>query len=250
MTTTTATANIFPTPACRGDVRTAMDWLERAFGFEKHLVGEEPDRGIVHAEMRLGPGVIMFGAPTPSIYVYVPDADAVYGGARAAGAEITTEIRDTDYGARVFSCRDFEGNEWHLGTYLPENLPAGEPSIFPVLRYEDCPRAIEWLVQAFGFEKLMEVGEKDGGIAYAELALGPGVVMLGSMRNEPNNPWAATRQGIYAAVPEVDAHYERAKSAGAEIIRPIEDMDYGSREYSARDSEGNLWSFGTYRPTR
>jgi hypothetical protein len=53
-------------------------------------------------------------------------------------------------------------------------------------------------------------------------------------------------QGVYAAVE--DAHYERAKAAGAEIVREIEDTDYGSREYTARDLESHMWSFGTYRP--
>ena len=49
-------------------------------------------------------------------------------------------------------------------------------------------------------------------------------------------------------VDDPDAHYQRAKAAGAEIVRELEDQDYGSRDYSARDPEGNLWSFGTYNP--
>ena len=56
-------------------------------------------------------------------------------------------------------------------------------------------------------------------------------------------------QGVYVAVEDADAHYERAKAAGAEIMREIENTDYGSREYTARDLEGHVWSFGTYRPT-
>jgi uncharacterized glyoxalase superfamily protein PhnB len=50
-------------------------------------------------------------------------------------------------------------------------------------------------------------------------------------------------------VDEVDAHFARAKAAGAEIIREPEDQDYGGRDYSARDPEGNVWSFGTYAPS-
>jgi uncharacterized glyoxalase superfamily protein PhnB len=49
-------------------------------------------------------------------------------------------------------------------------------------------------------------------------------------------------------VPDTDAHYARARAAGAEIVRELADTPYGSREYSARDVEGNLWSFGTYYP--
>ena len=80
------------------------------------------------------------------------------------------------------------------------------------------------------------------------MSLGPGVIMLGSMREEPNNPWAAVKQGIYVYVADVDAHYRRAKAAGAEIVRELQDTSYGSREYAVRDPEGFLWSFGTYRP--
>jgi uncharacterized glyoxalase superfamily protein PhnB len=53
---------------------------------------------------------------------------------------------------------------------------------------------------------------------------------------------------LYLVVPDPDAHHDRAKAAGAQIVRELADQDYGSREYRARDPEGNLWSFGTYQP--
>ncbi len=52
----------------------------------------------------------------------------------------------------------------------------------------------------------------------------------------------------YVVVPDIDAHYARAKAAGAKIERPPADTEYSSREYSARDCDGHLWSFGTYDP--
>jgi uncharacterized glyoxalase superfamily protein PhnB len=70
----------------------------------------------------------------------------------------------------------------------------------------------------------------------------------GWMGGKPPDPLASPLS-IYAAVPDPDTHYQRARTAGAEIVRELADMDYGSREYSARDLEGNLWSFGTYQPT-
>ena len=57
-------------------------------------------------------------------------------------------------------------------------------------------------------------------------------------------------QSLYLWVPDVDAHHARAKAAGAEVFRAPEDTDYSSREYSCRDPEGHVWSFGTYRPER
>ena len=62
------------------------------------------------------------------------------------------------------------------------------------------------------------------------------------------NPPDEVQQGVYVQVEDVDAHYARARAAGAEIVRPLQDTDYGSREYSVRDLEGHLWSFGTYQP--
>ncbi len=120
------------------------------------------------------------------------------------------------------------------------------PNIFPALRYVDAPAAISWLVNAFGFEKQAVFANPDGSIAHAQLQLGPAVVGLSSAHQIPGNPWSAVKQGIYVHVDDVDAHHGRAVAGGAEIIMPLKDMDYGSREYGLRDVEGHLWGFGTY----
>lgn len=122
-----------------------------------------------------------------------------------------------------------------------------KPTIFPVFRYNDARAAIDWLIQAFGFQKIAEVDGPNGTIAHAEVQFGPSVVGISSaMPPTSNNPWSHVRQGIYISVAEIDAHYDQARRAGADIVMPIRDMDYGSREYSARDTEGFLWGFGTY----
>jgi uncharacterized glyoxalase superfamily protein PhnB len=90
---------------------------------------------------------------------------------------------------------------------------------------------------------------ENGTVAHAQLRLGAGMIMMGSGgRPDPQNPWAAARFGTYVVVPDIDAHYTRAKASGATIERPLSDTEYGSREYSARDCDGHLWSFGTYDP--
>jgi uncharacterized glyoxalase superfamily protein PhnB len=122
------------------------------------------------------------------------------------------------------------------------------PNIFPALRYKDAPAAIEWLERALGFERQFVVPMPGGAVAHAQLNLGPGVVMLGSLRDDPASPLGAWQQSIYVYVEDVDAHYVRAKAAGATIVRELQDTPHQSREYSLRDPEGYLWSFGTYRP--
>ena len=114
------------------------------------------------------------------------------------------------------------------------------PNIYPFMRFADADAALEWLSRAFGFDELVVYRSDEGAVHHAEMSLGPGIVMFG-----PGDP---ASQGVYVAVEDADAHYERAKAAGAEITREIEDTDYGSREYTALDLEGHVWSFGTYRP--
>jgi uncharacterized glyoxalase superfamily protein PhnB len=123
-------------------------------------------------------------------------------------------------------------------------------NVFPALRYRDARAAVEWLGRAFGFAPGLVAEAPDGHVAHAELALGAGGIMLGTLREGTDNPWNAERFGVYVYVADVDAHFARARAAGAEIVRELAEMPYGAREYSARDLDGNLWSFGTYLPER
>jgi uncharacterized glyoxalase superfamily protein PhnB len=121
------------------------------------------------------------------------------------------------------------------------------PTLYPSMRYRDAPAAIEFLKTAFGFEEREVYANPDGTIAHAELTFGPSILMLGSSKDD----MFGDRVGagwLYVAVEDPDAHCERARAAGAEIVTELHDTDYGSRDYAARDPEGNYWSFGTYRP--
>jgi uncharacterized glyoxalase superfamily protein PhnB len=127
-------------------------------------------------------------------------------------------------------------------------------SLSPFLRYEDAAAAIDFLKRAFGFEEKLVVPGPDGSIAHAQLALGGDVVMLGSARADDTLGLRTPRAlggvsgGIYVTVADPDAHHARAVAAGAHVIMPLVNQDYGSREYGVRDPEGNIWCFGTYAP--
>jgi uncharacterized glyoxalase superfamily protein PhnB len=121
------------------------------------------------------------------------------------------------------------------------------PLISAVFRYNDAPAALEWLMHAFGFEKRSDYRTPDGSVAYADLRFGNSVIGVSSTSTSaPDSPWATTRQGLYVRVDNPDAYHDRAKAAGAQIVLPLQDMDYGSRDFSLRDVGGNLWGFGTY----
>jgi uncharacterized glyoxalase superfamily protein PhnB len=113
-------------------------------------------------------------------------------------------------------------------------------TIYPTFRYRDARAAIDWLGRAFGFEPLAVHPPEGDTVHHAELSLDGAVIMLGS-----GDPKGSTS---YIATEDVDARFERAVAAGADVVRPLNDTDYGSREFSVRDPEGHVWSFGTYRP--
>jgi uncharacterized glyoxalase superfamily protein PhnB len=123
-------------------------------------------------------------------------------------------------------------------------------NIYPTLKYKDARAAIDFLEKAFGFERHAVYDGENGGVAHAELRFGSEMVMLGS-RGEGDEQFNRSEgsSSVYLVVDDPDAQDERAKEAGAEIVRGLRDEDYGSRGFTARDPEGNLWSFGTYRPS-
>ncbi len=117
------------------DAPKAIAWLEKAFGFKRQFVVDNPDGTIAHAELAFEGAVVMLGSyredmfrykmpkdvggVTQAAYLYVADVDAHFAMAKAKGAEIVMEPFDTEYGSRDYSARDLEGHLWHFGTYLP-----------------------------------------------------------------------------------------------------------------------------------
>jgi uncharacterized glyoxalase superfamily protein PhnB len=129
------------------------------------------------------------------------------------------------------------------------NDTAPPPQVWPALRANDARKLIAFLVEAFGFEETFVVGEGDR-VEHAQLTWPPGGgIMLGSVRETDDDHWSLRPGGFgaYVVTDDPDGLYGRAVAAGAEIIDGLHDTDYGSRDFTARDPEGNRWSFGTYR---
>jgi uncharacterized glyoxalase superfamily protein PhnB len=141
---------------------------------------------------------------------------------------------------------------------MPSLAKDTRATVIPVFRYRNAPAAIEWLCQAFGFEKNLVVPNEDGTIAHAQLSFGNGMIMLGSvlkketefgrLMKQPDEIGGAATQSAYVVVTDADVVYAQAKTAGAKIAIEIKDEDYGGRGFSCYDLEGHLWSFGTYDP--
>lgn len=123
-------------------------------------------------------------------------------------------------------------------------------TIYASLRYHDARAAVDWLITAYGFEEAAVHADANGVIRHAELRGFGGIVMLGTEPEGGDPAWGdhAGQGWLYVSADDVDALHDRAVAAGAKIVRELQDTDYGSREFSSRDPEGNIWSFGTYSP--
>ena len=132
---------------------------------------------------------------------------------------------------------------------MAQSPPEGVPHVAPYLLYEDAGAALDYLVRVFGFTETVRMPGPDGPVTHAEIRMGPGMVMLGHPGGDYQAPatiGANTTQLTYVYVDDVDAHYDRAKAAGATITREIADQFYGDRTYSAVDPEGHAWHFATH----
>ncbi len=133
-------------------------------------------------------------------------------------------------------------------------------TITPGFRYADAVAAIGFLCEAFGFQRhAVFADDADPAVIHhAQLTLGDGMIMLGSVRPddaERLHGWKRPAEAggntvsLYIYVPDPDTHCARARAAGAEIVaEPFDNEGYPGRGYAARDPEGYVWSFGSYDP--
>ena len=135
------------------------------------------------------------------------------------------------------------------------------PAIIPCLTYRNAPAAIDFLCNAFGFERHLVVADEQDPtvIHHAQLVRDGQMIMLSSHAIDsdfktrarllcPDDIGGIT-QSVYVVLDNVDEHVRQARRAGAQVIMEAADQDYGGRNYSARDCEGHVWSFGSYDPT-
>ncbi len=131
---------------------------------------------------------------------------------------------------------------------MATNLSQNEQRIVPYLAYADAPAAIEFLCGAFGFEERFRLPMPDGSIGHAEIVYEGHVLMLASAPAEMGfaspKDLSGVHSQVYCRVDDVDAHYERAKAAGATIATAPKDQ-HGERAYRAMDPEGHRWIFST-----
>lgn len=131
----------------------------------------------------------------------------------------------------------------------------GKSNVIPGMRYQDAPAAIGWLCRVLGFSRNLVVPGEGGIILHAQLTLGDGMIMLGSERDDAHGrlmaapgPERANTQSAYLVVDDPAAVHDRAVAAGAEIVTPLHDPEYGGTFFACRDPEGHVWNVGSYDP--
>jgi uncharacterized glyoxalase superfamily protein PhnB len=123
------------------------------------------------------------------------------------------------------------------------------PTLMSAICYQDPKAALAWLEQAFGFELFMLIEDAEGNLAHSEMRFGDAVVMIGNEWSEdhksPKSIGGKNTQTVHIQIlTDVDAHCERARAAGAEILMEPATQFYGDRSYRCRDPEGHIWTVG------
>lgn len=123
-------------------------------------------------------------------------------------------------------------------------------TIVPTLRYDDANEAIRWLNEAFGITEHFVVRNEEGRVEHAQLAWRGSIVMLGDAKDDVHSlPYRHGSISMTAeSAEQVDETFARAVAAGATVIQPLMDTDYGSHAFTVADYEGNHWHLGTYDP--
>jgi uncharacterized glyoxalase superfamily protein PhnB len=125
------------------------------------------------------------------------------------------------------------------------------PIFYPGLQYRDADEGMKWLEGVLGCERREDHRDDEGNVVHAEMVFQAAIVMLSTagVGREPFRSLPAGGRLVYCAIDDVDSLYEHVVDADGDIALEIMDTDYGSRDFTVRDPEGNLWAFGTYRPT-
>jgi len=138
-----------------------------------------------------------------------------------------------------------------------KTTPMNATSVIPCIAYNDALKAIDWLCDAFGFEKHQVFIEENGTVSHAELKLGNVMIMTGSQNHNspysklikhPSEVQGFETQSPYVVIEDIDAHYAQAKKHGAKIVTDLKVENYGGKNYTCYDLEGHLWNFGSYDP--
>ena len=234
------------TPYIRVRDTGLFDFLTRVFD-AKETSSTKGSGGGVHREVRVGDSMLMIGEGGPegglafspaAFHVYVPDVDAAFERALAAGGESMGAPEDRSYDEGAGFVKDHYGNHWYIATHLGGSaVPTGRRTVTPFIHPRGVPSYIDFLKRAFGAVEEFRYDTPQGVVAHARLRIGDGAIEMGDTQGarEPE------QTAFYLYVPDADALHEQAVAAGATSLSAPADQYYGDRVASVRDTMGITW---------
>src|SRR5258707_7828728 len=226
-----------------------IDFLKCAFEGIELLCVPRPDGSIMHAEVRIGDSLVeladandQYPARTMFIHLYVADADASFARALRAGATSVQQVADMPWGDRQGAATDPFGNTWFVG--MPKGWTPGLEgmrSIQPFLHLREAQNMIPFAESAFNAKALGVALSPEGKVLHATIKLGNATFEIDEADGETVPPPAY----LHIYVPDTDACYARALSAGATSIDPPSVKPYGERSATIKDPFGNTWFVAT-----
>lgn len=239
------------TPYLAGEgAANLITFLERAFGAQVEARVPHPadPAKIMHSQILIGDSRIELGDVTDimdarrfELHLYVPDADAVYERAMAAGARSLHAPTDQPYGDREAGVEDPMGNYWYIATHGKEIRPEGFRAVTPFFHAHHAVELIDFLKQAFGAREQERVTSPEGSIVYTSLFIGDSPVELSAAHGQ----WQPMPAALHVFVDDTDRAYERALAAGAKELFAPRNEPYGQRVGGVVDGEGNRWYIAT-----
>jgi PhnB protein len=231
--------------------------------FMKTLLGaEEKFRAIgkmggLHCELKVGDSMMMVGGggeglkwsgdagPMP-FHVYVPDVDSTYRAALDAGCESLDAPADHEWGERSANVKDPFGNFWYLATFKGETYyRPGFPTVQPYLQPLRAEPMVQFLRRAFGAKEMGRFANPEGVVLHSTITVGDSTLEL----CEAMGPYQPMPGMFYLYVPDADAAYQKALSAGASSVQTPVTQSYGDRTAAVKDIFGNQWYLATSMET-
>ena len=229
-----------------------VEFMKQVFGAEEtfRAVGSA---GGYHGEVRVGDSMMMIGGGGPDVswfgeshpmafHIYVPDVDATYYRALAAGALSLQAPANQPWGERTANVKDPSGNNWYIATFQGDNyFSEGAPTIQPYLHPVESGPVIDFVERAFGGVEMGCAASPEGKVLHSTVKIGDAAMEF----SDADGIYQPMPGMFYLYVPDVDAVYRTAIEAGAASVSEPADQDYGDRVGGVKDTFGNTWYLAT-----
>lgn len=228
-----------------------IEFLKSALGAEEIFrVARPGSDAVMHAEIRIGDAMVELADATAEFparacvnVLYVPDVDAAYARAMAAGAHSLSTPELKPFGDRDAGVQGPGGVTWWISSRGPgEHITKDTPSLVPMFTVHGAAGYIEFLTRAFGAEEAFMHKDASGIVRHARIRIGNSIIGGG----ESHGPYQSAPFLMHMYIRDIDDVYARALAAGATSVRSLEDAPYGDRTATVQDPAGNLWSLATH----